>query len=102
MRISANIPPQQEEARALINPKRGRGTYGVSVIGTLTGSEQIQLQRPLVIEPDPENDAHWTVMQIDDVDSVLRVGHDAEALPTGTVLRIYKPVTVNEVGVSWV
>ena len=101
-KISANITPKTAADSTIIEPKRGRGPYCVSVIGILPADKQIEIQRPLVLEPDPENDAHWTLLQQDDADAVLRVGNDAYAVPVGMVLRIVKPDTSpNIVGVAW-
>lgn len=101
MEIPTIIAPQTAAAHIVINTAMDRRPGCLVVVGTLVDDEQIEVQRPLIADPDPDNDAHWAVLQQNDTDTVLRVGHDGETIPVRMILRISKPVTTNPVGVSW-
>lgn len=101
MEIPTIIAPKTAAAHIVINTAMDQRPGGLMLVGTLVGDEQIEVQRPLISDPDPDNDAHWTVLQQNDTDTVIRVGHDGCAIPVGKILRIYKPVTTNSVGINW-
>lgn len=73
----------------------------LSVVGTMVAGEEIEIQRPLVSDPDPATDGDWTCIEQDDIQLILRLGHDMESIPVGIVIRVKKPATTNAVGVSW-
>lgn len=101
MEIPTIITPQIAAASKVINTARDSRPGCLMTIGALDGAEAIQIQRPLVQDPDPDDDAHWVQLVQADTDAALRVGNDAYAVPVGVVIRIVKPVTTGEVGVIW-
>ena len=102
--IPCCIMPITSAATAIIDTSAYPGNLRpgcLSVVGTMVAGEEIEIQRPLVSDPDPSTDGDWTCGEQDDVRVVLRDGHDWEAIPVGIVIRVKKPVTTNAVGVSW-
>lgn len=94
--------PTTAEKTAIVDSGAMNGRTGCfSVIGTLSGVEEIVIQRPLIDAPEQANDAHWSTLSLNDTEAILRVGHDAEPIPVSMILRVFKPVTVNAVGVGW-
>lgn len=60
----------------------------------LAGDEEIELQFPTVVQPEPANDAHWTTIGV--INAGTKKSH---AIGATVVVRLKKPVTDNPVGV---
>ena len=101
MEIPTIIEPTVSAAAKVIPSVRWDRVECLSVIGELIAGEEIEIQRPLVSDPDPDNDADWTCGKQDGVRVVLSDGHDWEVIPVSIIVRVKKPATTNEVGVSW-
>ncbi len=101
MEIPTIISPTLAAESKIIHTARDNRVGCLSVVGTMVAGEEIEIQRPLVSDPDPATDGDWVCIEQDDIQLILQLGHDMEAIPVGIVIRVKKPVTTNEVGVSW-
>lgn len=100
VKISAFINPTTEISKKLLIVGRGNVPVVLTTIGTLSDSENIEIQRPLYVgDVDIDDDSAWVCIEADGIQATLSSGHDQLAVMNG-IYRIYKPVTANSVGVG--
>jgi len=92
------IEQNTDAGKALIEVKQKHIGSAIRVIGVITND--IAIERPLVISPDVDNDAHWTAQKMENVAVVLN-DEDPMWVITGTLgpIRINKPAG-DDVGIN--
>ena len=71
----------------------------IELVGVLGAAEEIVIEYPLVIDPDPAEDGDWAQYYYRDDAVKLTATNHSETLSSTTVFRLNKPITAAAAGV---
>ena len=74
----------------------------IELVGVLGAAEEIAIERPLVVDPDPAVDGDWAQYYYRDEAVKLTATNHSETITSITTFRLNKPITAAAAGVRLV